>query len=232
MTRLARFRSGAQVLDGSWNGPRKRVERRLENLTGARKFRFDVPGGAGPDVAIDAGHTRMGRLLVGDELGIHDRVAKLSAKTNRVGEVVGLVTANDAHADEYDHEGEKESNCPTLRRIGKIETHVGSNADRLQALAAIVESAKDGERQPEYQEAGGNHVGENAHIRAGVGRGDVDEKQEQYVAEGDDGESESHDGDGITDEIGDAGQAGDGQRSARTIFGHGRTQPPDQFMRN
>ena len=42
-------------------------------------------------MALDAGHSRVRRILVGGKFGVHDRVAKLSAKTDRFHVMVAAV---------------------------------------------------------------------------------------------------------------------------------------------
>ena len=144
--------------------------------------------------------------------GAHDGVAELSAESDGIGEVVGLVAADHAHADEHDDESEEEGDSSALAGVGKIETDVGRGAFGFETLAARIESSKDGKREAEHQESGRDHVGKNADIGTGVGRSEVDEKQKQDVAESHDSQRKADDRDRIANQTSNAREASERRR--------------------
>ena len=152
---FAGFSGGAQIVDGRGNGSREGVERGLDHLPRAGEFGFDVPGCAGADVAIDAGDAGVRRLLIGGELGRHDGVAELSAETDGVGEVVGLVAADHAHADENHDEGQEEGDGAALRGIGEVEAKMSGSTGRMRGADGGSRSApKKTSTRPSTKKAG------------------------------------------------------------------------------
>jgi len=142
-------------VDRSRDGAGERIERGLEDLARAGEwFDFTYQVAPAPTWQSDAGDAGVGRLLVSGELGIHDGVAKLSAETHGVGEVVGLIAADHTHANKDDDEGQEKSYGSALQGSEKSRRNVGRGAGGFEALAAVIDGSEDGQQQAEARMAG------------------------------------------------------------------------------
>ncbi|OPZ84713.1 MAG: hypothetical protein BWY76_01729 [bacterium ADurb.Bin429] len=81
---LAGFARRAQVVHGRRNRPFEGIEGDREHLPRAGEFALDEPTRPRSDVTLDAFHPRVRRVLVGGELGLHHRVARLPAEGHRL----------------------------------------------------------------------------------------------------------------------------------------------------
>ena len=70
-------------------------------------FGFHEGGRAGADVACRTFDPRMGRMLIGRELGFHRRMTRLAAKRHRLGVMVGPVAADGSQQQKNHAAGDK-----------------------------------------------------------------------------------------------------------------------------
>src|SRR5262249_370745 len=74
----------AQVLDRRSDWARVRMKGHRKNVAQAGELRTHEPARARADVALDAGHVRVGRSLIGSELRGHHGMTGLSAELRRI----------------------------------------------------------------------------------------------------------------------------------------------------
>ena len=128
-------------------------------------------------MAVHASDSRVRRKLVGGEFRVHHAVTKLSTELHGIGELISPIAADHAQSDEHDREAQKKSECATLSRIVEINAEVSRSLSGHPPSASPVRpNAYDHQQQPKEQKSGRHHVGEDAHIRAGTIRCEINEK--------------------------------------------------------
>src|SRR5262249_29579248 len=184
VTLFARLGGWAQVMNRSWNGPGISLKGSRKNLARAGELGLHVPGRAGADVAIHTGNAGVRRQLIRRVLGRHYGVTQLSAELDRVGELVRFVAADDAESDESNDEREDEGKSAALSWIVEVEMQISTLAVRLlPAFPVVIPGAEEDEYQPGNHETGHDHVSQDADVGTGVIGREIDEEQEQEVAE-------------------------------------------------
>ena len=154
------------------------------HLANAGHLRLHIPARARSDVAIDTGHARVRRSLVGHELGVHHGVAQLAAELHRIGELVRLVAADRADQREDHHEAEDKGHGAALRRIVEIELReMGRHTYGAKPAPPLDHHSDRYQNQAEDQKARRHHVGENADVGRWVAGENVNQNQENDVDE-------------------------------------------------
>ncbi len=173
---LAGLARGAQVADGCGNGPRVLIQDHGEDLAQAGELALHEPGRSGTDVAGDAFHARVGRVLVGGVLGLHHGVAGLAAKGDAVH--VGDRAVGELAADGHVHDGgdPDEPDQPANLRRAQSEGIVGEWVAAGLALRADVHpDAERDESQSQEEDAGQDQKSQDPdigmlHLAAHAGR--------------------------------------------------------------
>src|ERR1043166_2433065 len=100
MTLFARLLGWTQVFDGCGNWPWVLVGGHRIDLVGAGELGTHVPFRAFANVTFRAGNAGMWRMLVGDQLGLHDGVTGLAAERHRFRKMISVVTGKSCHQQE------------------------------------------------------------------------------------------------------------------------------------
>ncbi len=199
---LAGLLRRAKVLHRRGDGPGIGAQGGVVNLAHARELGLHVPAGARSDVAFDASHTRVRRGLIGGELRVHDGMAQLAAEIHRIGELVGLVAADGAHQREDHHEAEHKGDGAALRRVVEVEPGEMRRRTYSAQPPPPLDHHPDGDQdESQNQESRRHHVGENADVGRGLAGKQVNENQQNDVGEGDAGQRQADQADGISNEI-------------------------------
>ena len=82
-------------------------------------------------MAVHAGNARMRREGISGVLRAHHRVAQLSAKRDRLGELVRFVAARETHHHEDDQEGHEGNDRAALVAIVQVDAGIKRRANQL-----------------------------------------------------------------------------------------------------
>ncbi len=214
---LAGLAGRAQVVHGNRDRPRVEVEGHGDELPRPGELRLDEPVRPLSDVALHALHPRVGRALVGRELGLHDRVAGGPAELGRLHHLDALVGADpedegvDAGGGDEDERG-LAGGRPVEVEDGELHGGVVLG-ERLQATLAGPPQAEGDEGEAQQEEARQDQEGQDAEVGGcPVLAHDVDGEEEQEQEGGDRGE----------------GRAGQAHR----VAGDGREEPGDGIQQS
>ena len=184
-------RAGRRLWTGRGNGPGVKVERHGQHLVAPREFGADKPGRPGTDVAVDAGHARVRRALVGRVFGRHHLMAGQPAELHGF-HVQRAAVAGDGEKRNVDggHHGYEQCGAPQLP-LRKIYGRVSHRQKAQPAFPAeLAVDARGDQNQSRDEDRGQDQEKQDARVR--VGR--VPEKLESVShEEGDTGGGGQHD---------------------------------------
>ena len=146
---------GAKLGEGREDGAGEGVEGHADELLHAGHLGVDVVGGSAADVALGAIDVRVGRVLVGDPLGLHGDVAGGAAKARRVHVGDAAVTG-----DTDDHkvdEGRDDHEVQGVAEHRIIEVDLGIDGGEFalgEEFPPLEEDADRDHDQPEDKEGG------------------------------------------------------------------------------
>ena len=126
-----------------------------------------------------AGDPRMRSVLVGHQLGFHDRVAGLAAELDRLGKIVGIVAAHRREEEEEHRAGKKSRHSPAIAGTGKINLHHWQKAAGAAAFAPLAQQPDQRQEKPQKQKSRGDDVGENADVGIGEMRDGIQNEQQE-----------------------------------------------------
>src|SRR4030095_3308136 len=141
------------------------IKRRGIDLVGTRQFGFHKPGCSGSDVTFNALYTGVGPILVGHQLRLHDGMAGLAAKGDRLGKMVGVVAADGADQKEKHTCGDEDSHDAAVPGTGEVYHQTRNQSGGAAKPSSLEDGAENRKPQPEKQESGSDEIGEDAEVR-------------------------------------------------------------------